>query len=111
MTHRLGQRVELFNSGQSTLFLLIIIEHALITFLQVFPSNITDRSMRVQSDGRRQQIVQLDPLDIDLMEEKLDAIIDCYHKLTTHKISLGFSKPSVFQQKIIKSRKEKASKA
>ena len=74
----------------------------------VFPSNITDRSMRVQVDGKRQQIVQLDPLDIDLMEDKLDAIIDCYHKLTTHKISLGFSKPSVFQQKIIKSRKEKA---
>ena len=107
-TNILGERVELFNLGQLTLFLLIIIARALITFLQVFPSNITDRSMRVQVDGKRQQIVQLDPLDIDLMEDKLDAIIDCYHKLTTHKISLGFSKPSVFQQKIIKSRKEKA---
>ena len=62
----------------------------------VFPSNITDRSMRVQVDGKRQQIVQLDPLDIDFMEDKLDAIIDCYHKLTTHKISLGFSKPTIF---------------
>jgi len=77
----------------------------------VFPSNITERSMRVQTDGRRQQIVQLDPLDIDLMEDKLDSIIDCYHKLTTHKISLGFSKPTIFQQKIIKSRKDKAAKA
>lgn len=67
--------------------------------------------MRIQCDGKRHQIVQLDPLDIDLMEEKLDAIIDCYHQLTTHKISLGFSKPSVFQQKIIKSRKDKAQNA
>ena len=65
--------------------------------------------MRVQADGRRQQIVLLDPLDNELMEEKLDAIIDCYHKLTTHKISLGFAKPSVFQQKIIKHRNEKSS--
>lgn len=67
--------------------------------------------MRVQADGRKQQIVLLDPLDVELMEDKLDAIIDCYHKLTTHKISLGFSKPSIFQQKIIKSRAEKAGKA
>ena len=79
--------------------------------MQVFPSNITERSLRVQVDGKRQQIIQLDPLDMEIMEDKLDAIIDCYHKLTTHKISLGFSKPSVFQQKIIKSRKDKASKA
>jgi len=75
----------------------------------LFPSNIQERSMRVQADGRRQQIVLLDPLDNELMEEKLDAIIDCYHKLTTHKISLGFAKPSVFQQKIIKHRNEKSS--
>ena len=109
-TNTLGERVELFNLGQLTLFLLIIIAHALISFLQVFPSNITERSLRVQVDGKRQQIIQLDPLDMEIMEDKLDAIIDCYHKLTTHKISLGFSKPSVFQQKIIKSRKDKASK-
>lgn len=79
--------------------------------LQVYPSHISERSMRVQADGRRQQIVLLDPLDVELMEDKLDAIIDCYHKLTTHKISLGFSKPSIFQAKIIKTRAEKAGKA
>ena len=62
--------------------------------------------MRVQVDGKRQQIVQLDPLDIDLMEDKLDAIIDCYHKLTTHKIALGFSKPSLFQQKTLEQREK-----
>ena len=32
-TNILGERVELFNLGQLTLFLLIIIAHALITFL------------------------------------------------------------------------------
>jgi hypothetical protein len=76
----------------------------------LFPSNIQERSTRVQADGRRQEIVLLDPLDNEIMEDKLDAIIDCYHKLTTHKISLGFAKPSVFQQKVIKFRNEKAAK-
>ena len=66
--------------------------------------------MRVQVDGRRQQIVLLDPLDKDLMDDKLDAIIDCYHRLTTHKISLGFAKPSVFQHKVLKMRDEKNKK-
>ena len=75
----------------------------------MFPSNIQERSLRVQADGKKQQIVLLDPLDAELMDEKLDAIIDCYHTLTTHKISLGFAKPSVFQQKIIKHRTDKAS--
>jgi small subunit ribosomal protein S7e len=76
----------------------------------LYPSNIQERSTRVQADGRRQEIVLLDPLDNEIMEDKLDAIIDCYHKLTTHKISLGFAKPSVFQQKVIKFRNEKAAK-
>jgi hypothetical protein len=40
------------------------------------------------------------------MEKKLDAITHCYHKLTTHKIALGFAKPSVFQQKIIEQRQK-----
>jgi len=60
--------------------------------------------MRISADGRKHQKVLLDPLDKDTIENKIDAIIHCYHKLTTHKIALGFSKPSVFQQKIIASR-------
>jgi hypothetical protein len=40
------------------------------------------------------------------MQGKLDAITHCYHKLTTHKIALGFAKPSVFQQKIIEQRQQ-----
>jgi small subunit ribosomal protein S7e len=74
----------------------------------VFPSNITERSLRMQADGKKQQIVLLDPLDVETMEDKLDAIIDCYHKLTTHKVSLGFSKPTPFQQKIITQRMKKS---
>ena len=70
----------------------------------VFPSTITGRSMRITADGRKHQKVLLDPLDKDIIENKIDAIVHCYHKLTTHKIALGFSKPSVFQQKLIASR-------
>jgi hypothetical protein len=62
--------------------------------------------MRVSIDGHRHQRVYLDPLDRELMQGKLDAITHCYHKLTTHKIALGFAKPSVFQQKIIEQRQQ-----
>jgi hypothetical protein len=40
------------------------------------------------------------------MENRLSAIQHCYHKLTTHKIALGFSKPTIFQAKIIETRKK-----
>ena len=73
----------------------------------VFPSTISGRSMRVTQDGRKHQRVLLDPLDRDQMENKVDAIIHAYHRLTTHKIAIGFSKPSVFQQKMIASRAAK----
>lgn len=48
--------------------------------------------------------ILLDPLDKDDMEDKLDAIMHCYHMLTTHKIALGFTKPTSFQQKLITSK-------
>jgi len=63
--------------------------------------------MRVSLDGKRQQKVFLDPLDKDLMGTKIDAVTHVYQKLTTHKITLGFSKPSLFQQKVIESRAAK----
>merc|ERR1711957_418116 len=69
-----------------------------------FPSNITGKSIRVTLDGKKHEKVQLDPLDKDAMENKIDAIMHCYHKLTTHKIALGFSKPNNFQQKILQQR-------
>ena len=73
-----------------------------------FPSNISGKSLRVSLEGKRQQKVFLDPLDKQLMQDKLDAITHCYQKLTTHKITLGFSKPSVFQQKQIDMKAGKA---
>ena len=73
----------------------------------VFPSTITGRSMRMSADGRKAEKVMLDPLDRDDIENKIDAIVHCYHKLTTHKIALGFSKPSHFQQKILNARAAK----
>ena len=69
-----------------------------------FPSHITGKSTRVSLDGKKHEKVMLDPLDKDAMENKIDAIMHCYHKLTTHKIALGFSKPNAFQQKILSQR-------
>jgi len=61
----------------------------------------------VSIEGRKQQLVLLDPLDRDLVEDKLDAIADAYKRLTNQKVSFGFAKPSVFQQKIIDQRAAK----
>lgn len=41
------------------------------------------------------------------MLNRLAAIAHCYHKLTTHKIALGFTKPTAFQQKILDQRAQK----
>jgi hypothetical protein len=70
----------------------------------VFPSNITGRSTRVTMEGRKHAKVLLDPLDREVMENKIEAIQHVYHKLTTHKIAIGFSKPTIYQQKIISQR-------
>lgn len=72
-----------------------------------FPSHIAGRSVRVSIDGHRHQKVFLDPLDRDIMDNRIDAITHCYHALTTHKIALGYAKPSHFQQKIIDQRAAK----
>jgi len=72
-----------------------------------FPSNITGKQIRVDIDGKKHQKVFLDPLDKEIMEDKIAAITHCYHKLTTHKIALGFSKPTLFQQKTLDLRAEK----
>merc|ERR1711934_411991 len=69
-----------------------------------FPSHITGRGVRVDIEGKKHQKVSLDPLDKEMMESKVAAITHCYHKLTTHKIALGFSKPTLFQQKTLEQR-------
>merc|ERR1711904_333445 len=60
--------------------------HAEILADVCFPSSITGRAVRINADGRKHQKVFLDPLDKEIMEDKLAAITHCYHKLTTHKI-------------------------
>jgi len=75
-----------------------------------FPSNITGRGVRIDIDGKKSQKVCLDPLDKEIMEDKLSAITHCYHKLTTHKIHLGFSKPTLFQQKTLEQRERAKAK-
>jgi len=69
-----------------------------------FPSHITGRQVRIDLEGKKHQKVFLDPLDKEIMETKIAAITHCYHKLTTHKIALGFSKPTLFQQKTLEQR-------
>jgi len=75
-----------------------------------FPSNITGRGVRIDIDGKKSQKVCLDPLDKEMMEHKLAAITHCYHKLTTHRIGLGFSKPTLFQQKTLEQRERAKAK-
>jgi len=75
-----------------------------------FPSNITGRGVRIDIDGKKSQKVCLDPLDKEIMEHKVKAITHCYHKLTTHKIHLGFSKPTLFQQKTLEQRERAKAK-
>jgi len=77
---------------------------------QCFPSNITGRGVRIDIDGKKSQKVCLDPLDKEMMEHKLAAITHCYHKLTTHRIGLGFSKPTLFQQKTLEQRERAKAK-
>jgi len=64
----------------------------------------------VTTDGKKHHKVMLDPLDQSVMQGRIEAIQHCYHKLTTHKIALGFSKPTVFQQRVMEQRKKDDSK-
>ena len=47
----------------------------------------------------------LDPLDREKVENKIDAMASIYHKITTHKIAIDFSKPNSFQKKVLESKK------
>ena len=50
--------------------------------------------------------VFLDPLDREKIEGKLEAISHIYHKLTTHKVSILFSRPNSFQKKVLDAKKQ-----
>ena len=74
----------------------------------VCPSSITGRSIRCAQETRPSERVFLDPLDKSLVESKIDCMAHAYAKLTTHKISIEFSKPTSFQKKKLDQLKEKA---
>lgn len=65
----------------------------------VVPSSIVGRRARVSKMTGFTQTVYLDPLDKQFVEEKLEAMADAYAKLTTHKVTLEFAKPTNFQKK------------
>ena len=65
----------------------------------VVPSSIVGRRTRVAAGRRPVETVYLDPLDRDLVEDKLDAMASAYFNLTTHHITLEFAKPTNFQKK------------
>ena len=65
----------------------------------VVPSQIVGRRARVSPNTGFTETVYLDPLDKFLVEEKIDAMAAAYQKLTTHKISIEFAKPTSFQKK------------
>lgn len=48
----------------------------------------------------------LDPLDKEKVENKIDAMAQIYHKITTHKISIHFAKPNSFQKKVMDAKKQ-----
>ena len=73
----------------------------------VVPSSVTARSTRVGGLGGTQERVYLDPLDRTTVEAKIDHMAHAYAKLTTHKISIDFSKPTSFQKKKIEQMREK----
>ena len=81
--------------------------HAAILNDVVTPSSIVGRRARVSSVTGFTETVYLDPLEKMLVEEKLDAIADAYARLTTHKISLEFAKPTSFQKKKLDKLNEK----
>ena len=65
----------------------------------VVPSSIVGRRTKVSSSTGVTEKVYLDPLDKFLVEDKLDAISSAYKKLTTHKVTFEFAKPTSFQKK------------
>ena len=84
--------------------------HAAILNDVVVPSSIVGRRSRVSQQTGFTATVYLDPLDRQLVDEKLDAIADAYAKLTTHKITLEFAKPTNFQKKKLEKINERKSR-
>ena len=56
-------------------------------------------------DGKKHMRIFLDPLDKEKVESKLEAMAQIYNQITTHKISISFSKPNSFQTKVLANKK------
>ena len=65
----------------------------------VVPSSIVGRRARISPQTGHTEQVFLDPLDKMLVEDKIEAMADAYKKLTTHKVTIEFAKPTAFQKK------------
>jgi len=59
----------------------------------------------VTLDGKKHIKVFLDPLDKEKVESKIEAMSQIYNKITTHKISISFSRPNSFQTKVLANKK------
>ena len=81
--------------------------HAALLQDIVVPSSVTGRTTRVAAMGGAQERVFLDPLDKHVVESKIDCMAHAYAKLTTHKITIDFSKPTSFQKKKLEQIREK----
>ena len=73
--------------------------HAAILEDIICPTGILGRTIKISKDTGRKEKVFLDPLDKDLVNDKLEAFSHAYAKLTTHKIFFEYAKPTNFQKK------------
>jgi hypothetical protein len=55
----------------------------------------------VTLDGKKHMKVFLDPLDKEKIESKIEAMAQIYTKLTTNKVSNGFSRPNSLHTKVL----------
>ena len=81
--------------------------HAAILEDIVTPSGIYGRTTKISRDAGRKEKVFLDPLDKELVDEKLEAFSHAYQKLTTHKVYFEYSKPTSFQKKKLTEKAQK----
>ena len=72
------------------------------------PSSIVGKQIRMHTDGTRTVKIYLDPLDKEVMEDRLDAMTEAYKKLLNKKIKFLFGKPTKFQKTLIEFKKKNA---
>ena len=71
------------------------------------PANISGKQTRLHVDGTRTLKIFLDYLDKSKVEDRLDAMAECYRKLTHKRVNFNFSKPTTFQKEYEEFKKRK----